>query len=158
MNPTEPAPNPEPEPTPHVPAPTGAIDCPRCRRRTALRASCSTCGTDLQPLLRTAALADEYFNRALSQARRLQWQDAAEHLAVVLALRPSDVDALVLLAKVRHRQGRRRAEEAKSLWQRALELDPDRQDARAALELLALAPVPRRRTPSKSQRRAGRGR
>ncbi|WUH99951.1 hypothetical protein OHR68_41795 [Spirillospora sp. NBC_00431] len=139
-------------------APAGSPDCPRCGRRGELFARCPDCGADLRPLLQVMALADEHFNAAVVQARARQWQNAAEHLAVARALSPMDVDVVVLLAKVRHRQGRRRAAEARALWQRALELDPDRADARAALESTDLAPKQRRRAPARRARRTGRGR
>jgi hypothetical protein len=86
----------------------------------------------------------------LARARR--WHRAAEHLAVTRALSPNDVDAIVLLAKVRYRQQGGQRAEAGHLLQRALELAPDREDVRAALEKL-VRPQPQRRQGRKRRRR-----
>jgi tetratricopeptide (TPR) repeat protein len=111
------------------------IDCPLCGRTlTAPAPECPVCRGDLRPLARIAALADEHFNRAVALARRQQWHGAAEHLAVTRALSPHDVDAIVLLAKVRYRQRGGQRAEAGRLLRRAVELAPDREDVRAALE------------------------
>ncbi|ORT53642.1 tetratricopeptide repeat protein [Streptomyces sp. CB03238] len=111
------------------------INCPLCGRTlTAPVPECPVCRGDLRPLAQIAALADEYFNKAVALARAQQWHSAAEHLAVTRALSPNDVDAIVLLAKVRYRQRGGRRAEARQLLQRALDLAPDREDVRAALE------------------------
>lgn len=127
-----------------------AVDCPLCGRPlTALARECPVCHGDLRPLAQIAALADEHFNQAVRLARAERWHSAAEHLAVTRALRPNDVDALVLLAKVRHRQRGGQRTEASQLLRRALELAPDREDVRSALEDSAR---PRRR-PRQTRRR-----
>ncbi|MFE7270060.1 hypothetical protein [Streptomyces sp. NPDC057623] len=122
------------------------INCPLCGR--TLRApapECPVCRGDLRPLAQIAALADEHFNKALALARARQWHGAAENLAVTRALSPNDVDAIVLLAKVRHRQRGARRAEARQLLERALELAPDRDDVRSALEEAARPPRPQGR-------------
>lgn len=117
------------------------IDCPLCGRTlTAPAPRCSVCRGDLRPLAQIAAVADEHFNKAVALARAEQWNAAAEHLAVTRALSPGDVDAVVLLAKVRHRQRGGRRAEARELLERALELAPDREDVRSALEEAARPP------------------
>ena len=122
------------------------LDCPLCGRPlAALTARCPMCQGDLGPLAQLAALADEHYNRAVALARDHQWQGAAEQLAVTRALRPNDVEAIVLLAKVRYRQGGRRRAEAARLLRQALDLAPDRADVRAALDEAARPPRPPRR-------------
>lgn len=77
-------------------------------------------------------LANHYFNQAVRAARAGDWHRAAEQGAVTLALHPDDVDAIVLLAKVSRRQGR--SDRSRQLWQRALELAPQRPDVQRAVE------------------------
>jgi len=84
------------------------------------------------PLLRVVEMADAYFNRAVLAAREENWWEAAEHLAVTLALRADDIDALVLLGKIRVRQKRR--DLAVAAWQEALRLAPHRADAELAID------------------------
>jgi tetratricopeptide (TPR) repeat protein len=111
------------------------LNCPLCGRTlTAPASECPVCRGDLRPLAQIAALADEHFNKAVALARAEQWHRAAEHLAVTRALSPNDVDAIVLLAKVRYRQRGGQRAEATQLLRRALELAPDREDVRSALE------------------------
>ncbi|KMS70333.1 hypothetical protein ACM01_32050 [Streptomyces viridochromogenes] len=127
------------------------INCPLCGR--TLRApapECPVCRGDLRPLAQVAALADEHFNKAVVLARAQQWHGAAESLAVTRALSPNDVDAIVLLAKVRYRQRGGRRAEVRQLLERALELAPDREDVRSALEETAR---PQRRARQGRQRR-----
>ena len=129
------------------------IDCPLCGRAlTAPAPECPACCGDLRPLAQIAALADEHFNKAVVLARAQQWRSAAEHLAVTRALSPNDVDAIVLLAKVRHRQRGGERTEVGRLLRRALELAPDREDVRVALEQFA-RPQRRRRQGRPRQRR-----
>ncbi|AZM49746.1 hypothetical protein DMB38_31755 [Streptomyces sp. WAC 06738] len=126
------------------------IDCPLCGRAlAALVPECPVCRGDLRPLAQVAALADEYFNQAVALARAQRWQSAAEHLAVTRALRPNDVDAIVLLAKIRYRQRGGQRAEATGLLRRALELAPDREDVRSALEQSART----RRQPRQARQR-----
>ena len=107
--------------------------CPYCGEDIArIGRDCPHCERDLRPLRRTAEMADRYFNRAVRAARRSDWSAAGEHLAVTIALVPDDLDALVLLGKVRVRQGDPTA--ALRLWTGVLDHDPDRSDADAALE------------------------
>lgn len=111
------------------------INCPLCGRTLTTPAlQCPVCRGDLRPLAQIAALADEHFNKAVALARAEQWHGAAEHLAVTRALSPGDVDAIVLLAKVRYRQRGSRRAEVRELLERALGLAPDREDVRSALE------------------------
>ncbi|NUR00947.1 MAG: hypothetical protein HOY79_31790 [Streptomyces sp.] len=130
------------------------IDCPLCGRTlTEPAAECPACRGDLRSLAQIAALADEHFNKAVAAARALRWDSAAEHLAVTRALSPGDVDAIVLLAKVRHRQrGGQRAEEVRRLLRRAQELAPDREDVGSALEEAARPRHRRRQRRSKRRR------
>jgi hypothetical protein len=112
---------------------THAVACPGCRRSLAsVSPWCPGCGGDLRPLVQLVDLANHHFNEAVRAARARDWHRAAEHGAVTLALQPDDVDAIVLLAKVSHRQGRRNR--SWQLRQRALELAPQRPDVRRAIE------------------------
>lgn len=114
-------------PAPPLPA------CPLCGAQLLVLAKrCQSCDGGLLPLLRVTELADAYFNRAVAAARDKKWWQAAEHLAVTLALREDDVDALVLLGKIRH--GQKQRELALAAWQEALRLAPDRADAKLAIE------------------------
>ena len=108
------------------------MTCPLCGAAQPVPAdSCPDCHGDLRPLLRLADLADWHFNQALAATGGRHWSTAAEHLAVTLALRPDDVDALVLLGKVRLRQRRRlRALDA---WHQAATLAPHRPDIPEAI-------------------------
>lgn len=131
-----------------------AVVCPRCRNATSEPVSpCPRCGGDLTPLVRLVALADTRFDAAVRAAREEHWDDAAEHAAVALALLPDDVDAMVLLAKVSYRQGRR--ERAVALWTDAAAIAPHRTDVAAALRIAATRPRPWRRVrdlaPSRQQ-------
>ncbi|MGO4425117.1 hypothetical protein AB4Z54_42145, partial [Streptomyces sp. MCAF7] len=129
---------------------------PLCGRTlTAPTLQCPECRGDLRPLAQIAALADEHFNKAVALARAQQWHSAAEHLAVTRALSPNDVDAIVLLAKVRYRQRGRQRAEARQLMERALELAPDREDVRSAVEEAAR---PQRQGQQRQQRRQRRRR
>jgi cytochrome c-type biogenesis protein CcmH/NrfG len=106
--------------------------CPMCEAPQPVPAdSCPSCHGDLRPLLRLADLADWHYNQAVAAAHTRHWSTAAEHLTVTMALRPDDVDALVLLGKVRLHQ--RRRQRALEIWQRAGELAPDRADIPAAV-------------------------
>ncbi|MGH3717775.1 MAG: tetratricopeptide repeat protein [Pseudonocardiaceae bacterium] len=93
---------------------------------------CPGCGGDLRPLVQVVDLANHHFNEALRAARAGDWHRAAEQGTVTLALRPDDADAVVLLAKIARRQGRR--DRSQQLWRRALELAPQRPDIQRALE------------------------
>jgi len=77
-------------------------------------------------------MADAYFNLAVAAARKKEWWLAAEHLAVTLALRANDVDALVLLGKVRG-YGKEPAL-AVAAGEEALRLEPDRADAQLVID------------------------
>jgi tetratricopeptide (TPR) repeat protein len=114
-------------------APTTGLVCPLCSVELAGIPTdrCPGCRGDLRPLRRIGELADHHFNAAVQAARARRWGVAAEHLAVTLALAPDDVDALVLLGKVRWHEGQR--ENSRSAWKEALRLDPNRQDARAGV-------------------------
>ncbi|MGH3611461.1 MAG: hypothetical protein ACRDRK_02345 [Pseudonocardia sp.] len=106
--------------------------CPLCGAQLLVLAKrCPSCDGGLLPLLRVTELADAYFNRAVAAARNKKWWLAAEHLAVTLALREDDVDALVLLGKIRLRQDQRKL--AVATWQEALRLAPGRADAELAI-------------------------
>ncbi|MGH3941991.1 MAG: hypothetical protein ACRDTG_25895 [Pseudonocardiaceae bacterium] len=119
---------------------TSAFACPWCRRAlAAVSPQCPGCAGDLRPLVQVMDLANGHFNEAVRAARAGDWHRAAEQVAVTLALQPEDLDAIVLLAKISRRQGR--AERARQLWQRALELAPDRLDLqRAAAQSAAPSP------------------
>lgn len=98
------------------------------------------------PLQNVVEMADDYFNQALAAARNGEWWLAAERLAVTLALRADDVDALVLLGKVRG-NGKQRAL-AVDACQEALRLAPERADAKQILDRFS----PRRSHPHKRRR------
>lgn len=107
--------------------------CPLCGvHLMVLSEHCQSCGGGLGPLLRVMEMADVYFNQAIAAAREEDWWQAAEHLAVTVALRPDDVDALVLLGKVRGRG--KQSGLAVAACQEALRLAPDRADAKLVLE------------------------
>lgn len=116
--------------TPPARTPGPGLLCPLCREPSAqLSDSCARCGGDLTPLAILGNLADHHFNRAVAAARTKDWEEAAEHLAVSLALRPDDVEAIVLLGKARFRRNRR--SDAAALWGEALRLEPGRVDVQA---------------------------
>ncbi|MGH3784984.1 MAG: hypothetical protein ACRDRG_00160 [Pseudonocardiaceae bacterium] len=118
--------------------------CPLCGvQLMVLSERCRSCGGGLVSLLRVVEMADAYFNQAVAAARERKWWLAAEHLAVTLALRPDDVDALVLHGKVRG-QGKQR-ELAVAACQEALRLAPDRADAKLILGRYSRQPRPRKR-------------
>jgi cytochrome c-type biogenesis protein CcmH/NrfG len=107
--------------------------CPLCGvQLLVLSECCQSCGGELAPLPRVVEMADAYFNQAVAAARKGEWWQAAEHLAVTLALRADDVEALVLLGKVRG-HGKQPAL-AVSACQEALRLAPDRADAKLVLD------------------------
>lgn len=111
---------------------TQAVTCPRCRRHLPSAVPrCPHCATDLRPLVQLAALADRHFNDGVRAALAGRWNRAAEHVAVTLSLQPDDLDAVVLLAKIALRQGRR--ERSRRLWEQALGLAPHRDDIRAVV-------------------------
>jgi tetratricopeptide (TPR) repeat protein len=119
---------------------THPLACPWCRcALAAVSPHCPGCAADLRPLVQVADLADRHFNAAVRAARAGDWHRAAEQVAVTLALHPEDLDAVVLLAKISRRQGRR--ERSRQLWERALELAPHRPDIQRAVELSS-QPVP----------------
>lgn len=106
--------------------------CPLCGEQLAILSErCQSCGGGLGPLLSVVEMADAYFNLAVAAARNKQWWRAAEHLAVTLALRADDVEALVLLGKVRG-HGKQPAL-AVDACQQALRLVPDHPDAQQVL-------------------------
>lgn len=130
-------------PDPGVPArPLPA--CPLCGvQLVVLSERCDACGGALVSLLRVVEMADAYFNQAVVAAREEQWWLAAEHLAVTLALRADDVDALVLLGKVRGR-GKHPAL-AVAACEEALRLDPGRADAKLVLDRYSRRSRPHKR-------------
>jgi lipopolysaccharide biosynthesis regulator YciM len=115
--------------------------CPLCGAQlSALFERCPSCGGGLLTLLRVAELADFYFNQAVTAAREEKWWQAGEHLAVTLALRPDDVDALVLLGKIRcQQQIRGSGDLAVATWKKALCLAPDRTDIKSAIDSVTRA-------------------
>jgi tetratricopeptide (TPR) repeat protein len=122
-----------------APQPASVPSCPHCSTAlAALPDRCSRCAGDLRPLARIVDLADRRFNDGLAAARRRRWREAAEHLAVTLALRPDDAGAWLLLGKVRFRQHDRVA--ARAAIEQALRIAPDHADALAALQRLAAPP------------------
>jgi cytochrome c-type biogenesis protein CcmH/NrfG len=80
-------------------------------------------------------MADAYFNLAVAAARKGEWWRAAEHVAVTLALRVDDVDALVLLGKIRSRC--KQPALAMAAFQEALRLAPERADAKLILDQMS---------------------
>lgn len=134
---------------PDVGAPARPLPaCPLCGvQLVALSERCQSCGGGLVSLLRVVEMADAYFNQAVVAARKKEWWLAAEHLAVTLALRADDVDALVLLGKVRG-HGKQPAL-AVAACQEALRLAPDRTDAKLVLDRFS-----RRSRPHKQKRRS----
>jgi len=95
-------------------------------------------------------MADVYFNQAVAAAREKNWWLAAEHLAVTLALRADDVDALVLLGKVRGNG--KEPGLAVAACQEALRLEPDRADAKLVLGQFSPRPPKRRARQGKRKR------
>ena len=61
---------------------------------------CPDCHEDLTPLIRLDAQADTYYNKGLDACKEKDWLTAIEKLSAALALKPLDVDAMVLLGKV----------------------------------------------------------
>jgi len=97
-------------------------------------------------------LADQHFNQAVAAAREKAWQTAAEHLTVTLALRPDDVEGLVLFGKVRYHQRRRKL--AIELWRRALDLAPHLSDVQLAIDNTVTAkPASSRQSKTRRNRR-----
>lgn len=134
-----------------------AVNCPRCRRpQRRLGERCAQCGVDLTALVRIVERADGAYDAAVRAARAGRWAEAGEQASVALAFVPDDVDAVVLLAKVAERQGRR--ERSVELWERAGELAPDRSDVPVALAALRTPVGPLERAcgllPSRDQVRA----
>jgi hypothetical protein len=115
---------------------------------------CARCDGDLRPLRAVAELGDRHFNEAVTLARRRRWREAAEHLAVTLALAPDDVEALVLLGKVRLRQ-KGGTVGAVAALERARELarPGSAVETTVAALLAAAAPRPAPRQPGKLGRR-----
>ena len=112
--------------------------CPSCGSGITVDIDkCRTCDVDLRPLIRVASMADLYYNRAVADARERQWNRAAENLAVALALRPDDVDALVLMGKVRVYQAD--VDAALEVWERVRNLDPVRNGVEDAVSSLKQA-------------------
>ncbi|HLU60191.1 MAG TPA: hypothetical protein VKZ81_32420 [Pseudonocardia sp.] len=131
-----------------------SYSCPRCRgQQERLGERCVRCGADLAPLARIVERADAAHDAAVRAARAGRWAEAGEQASIALALVPDDVDTIVLLAKITHRQGRRKR--SAELWARAGELDPGRTDVPIALAELRKPVVraPARR--AKKKRRAG---
>jgi predicted Zn-dependent protease len=130
------------------------FSCPRCRgQQKRLGERCIQCGADLTALMRIVERADAAHDAAVRAARAGRWAEAGEQASVALAFVPDDVDTIVLLAKIAHRQGRRKR--SAELWERVGELDPDRADVPVALAELRkpAARVPARR--SKRKRKSG---
>lgn len=101
--------------------------CPLCGKQLVnLGDRCQFCSGDLRLLIRVVQMADQYFNRAVVAARRRRWWEAAENLAVTVALREDDVEALILLGKVRKRGGK--DDLAKAAWAEVLRYAPDQCD------------------------------
>ena len=125
--------------------------CPLCGvQLVVLSERCQSCGGGLVSLLRVIEMADVYFNQAVAAAREKNWWLAAEHLAVTLALRADDVDALVLLGKVRgngHEPGL-----AVAACQEALRLEPDHTDAKLVLDRFS-PPPPKGRSRRRKRKR-----
>ncbi len=116
------------------PCPTRPLPvCPLCSEQlVTLSDRCPFCFGDLRLLMRLVQMADRYFNLAVVAAREKRWWEAAEHLAVTRALREDDVDALMLLGKVRRSGGQH--DLANAAWQEALRHAPDRADIRQAID------------------------
>lgn len=118
--------------------------CPLCSAQlVTLSDHCQFCSGDLRLLMRVTQMADRYFNLAVVAARERRWWEAAEHLAVTLALREDDVDALMLLGKVRRRG--RKGDLAKAAWGEALRHAPDRADIRQTIDWASRASSAHRR-------------
>lgn len=116
---------------PAIPSP--APVCPYCGEDIgSILRWCPHCERDLLPLRRTTEMANRYFNQAVEAARAPDWGLAAENLAVTLALCPDDVDALVLLGKVRRAQGNHAG--AVATWEEALRIQPGRPDIEGAIQ------------------------
>ena len=99
------------------------LPCPYCDYSVPESAtSCPSCDGDLKPLAIAMEVPDQQFNRAVRAARANDWRTAVIQLGAVIAARPTDGEAWMLLGTVHVRRGD--AVLAADCWQTAMALRP----------------------------------
>jgi len=122
------------------------LPCPYCDYPAPESATtCPSCDGDLKPLGAAAEIPDQQFNRAVRAARAGDWRTAVVQLGAVIAARPTDSEAWLLLGTVHVRRGD--AVLATDCWQTALALRPtDPRPARCLQKLAELLDAARKPT------------
>ena len=113
--------------------------CPACGREEVERRDFCPCGADLSLLATMEATLDAWFNEGLTAAEAADMPRALEWFAACVVARPTDVQALALLARVWHELGYPLA--TLRLLDRAAEVETEGSD-RAQLRALAQAARP----------------
>lgn len=109
--------------------------CPECGRETVERREVCWCGADLSLLAAMEGTLDAWHNEGAAAAEAGDWPRTLEWFAACAVARPTDVDALTVLARVWVKLGHPTA--ALRLLDRAAELEAENSD-RADLRALAL--------------------
>jgi nucleoid-associated protein YgaU len=110
---------------------------PGCRREIKDNAAtrCPSCGFDLEPLARVAALGDYHYNQAVRLAAEGKEALALESLLAAVTLNPDDGEAHLFLGRLYARQGNRLA---RVHAEKASELNPAlKEEAKRCLGELA---------------------
>lgn len=129
------------------------VNCPACGAPAPPERRVCGCGADLELLHSLNGVADAWFNRALEAAaggapgRALEWASAC------CAARPTDAQALRLLARLWAQLGR--PAEAQAALARARVLDPEAPETTRIQAALEITAAPRPASRGKAKRSKG---
>ncbi|MBF0287883.1 MAG: tetratricopeptide repeat protein [SAR324 cluster bacterium] len=110
------------------------MKCPVCRAPFRGDPVCSRCQTNLLPLLEIRHHAFCYYNQALEQAKKQQWEQAAASMDAAVDQFQSQTEFHLLRGKILAHL--HRYHEAIHAWQTALHLNPSSTEAQKCLSTL----------------------
>ena len=94
--------------------------------------TCNVCGTDLTPLHRLSALPELYYEEGIRLSEEGQLDMAVEKLMTAISLDSNSVDAYIVVGNIYLQKGL--YDEATNYIEKALEISPNNEDARAYRE------------------------